>query len=363
MNNKVTVLIPTFNRAKVLKRAIASVLRQSYSEIIIIVSDNASTDETESVVRELISTDNRIEYFKHKFNVGALENLRYVFSLVQTPYFCFLSDDDLLAIDCILDSVKVLNQHANIDFVIQNSLWINTAGELISTGNYAVNGELKKFCNYDRFDVFHNSEVPFIWTGMLFRGELSKLYTLKSMNNDIGHDIRYLFRVVSRHNFAYLSKVGAFFTSHFDSMSSARPYFDMIEHVKECERYIEILEDESVDSLIKERVANYFLELVNSHPYKKSLKEALRHLVKNCCNSPELPTHSIFEFANNFRQNGFPKTADLFSTIFKFKSIRFFVKLIYGKFNSYRFNRHRNAMKLLQNTIYKSYFEDIKKLH
>ena len=292
-----------------------------------------------------------------------MENFRFVFGLVQTPYFCILSDDDLLAIDCILDGVKVLNENVNIDFVIQNSLWIDTAGELISTGDYPVNGELKKFCNYDRFDVFHNSEVPFIWTGMLFREELSRLYTGKSMNNDVGHDIRYLFRVVSRHNFAYLSKVGAFFTSHFDSMSSARPYFDMIKHVKECERYIEILEDEVVDPLIKGRVVNHFLELVNSHPYKKSLKEALRHLVKNCCNSPELPTHSIVEFANNFRQNGFPKTAYFFSTIFKFESIRFLIKLIYGNFNNYRINKHRNAMKLLQHTIYNSNFEDIKKLY
>jgi hypothetical protein len=197
---------------------------------------------------------------------------------------------------------------------------------------------------------------------MLFRGELSKLYLMKTMNNDIGSDFRYLFRVISKYNYAYLAKIGAFFTSHSGSMSSSRPYFDTIEYVKECERYIEILEDESVDELIKERVRSYFFKLSYNQFYIIALKEALRHLIKNCCNSPELPNNSIIKFSDDFRRNGFLKTAYFFSTIYKFKIFKFIVKFIYSDYNNYRIKKSRLEMNLMQQTIYKSYFDDISAL-
>ncbi len=358
LSDRVTVLIPTFNRVKLLRRAIASVTRQSYSEICIIVCDNASTDETELVVKELASIDNRIIYLKHQSNIGGLENFRYAFGLVKTPFFCVLSDDDFLTKDSIFNGVKVLTGNPNIGFVIQNSLWINELGELISTGGHPLNNELKLYCDSTRFDAFHNFQVPYIWTGMLFRGELSQLYLLKTMNSDIGSDFRYLFRVISKYNYAHLAKIGAFFTSHSGSMSSSRPYFDTIEHVKECERYIEILEDESVDKLIKERVRIFFVKLANKHPYRLALKEAVRHLVKNWCNSPELPDHSILKFVNDFSRNGYPQTAYFFSTIYKFQSLKFIIKFLYGGYNDYRIKKYRRAMNLLQQTTYKSYFDD-----
>ena len=357
LSERVTVLIPTFNRVKLLIRAIESVARQSYSEISIIVCDNASTDETELVVKEMINLDNRIIYIKHLTNIGGLENFRYAFGLVKTPFFCVLSDDDFLTKDSIFDGVKVLTENESIGFVIQNSLWINERSELISTGGYPINNEVKLYCDQFRFDAFHNLQVPYIWTGMLFRGELSRLYIQKTMNSDIGSDFRYLFRVISKYNYAYLSKIGAFYTSHPGSMSSSRPYFDTIERVKECERYIEILEDESVDELIKERVRVYFKKLVNSSPYRIALKEALRHLLKNCCNSPELPAHSILKFAKDFDNNGFSKTAKLFATIYKSWSLRVIIKLLYGNYNGYRVKKQCNKMKLLQDTVYKSHFD------
>ena len=133
----------------------------------------------------------------------------------------------------------------------------------------------------------------------------------------------------------------------------------MVEHVKECERYIEIIEDETVDKLIRDRALFYFLKVVNIHPYKSAVKEALRHLVKNCCNSKELPPHSINKFASDFKSNGFTMTACFFIASYNFKGVRFFIEFLYGGYNNYRVRRHKNKMNLLQKTIYKPYFDDI----
>jgi len=66
---KVSVIIPTFNRALLIMRAIESVLDQTYQDFEVIVVDDGSSDETQKVLRDL--KDERIRYFRHEKNLGA----------------------------------------------------------------------------------------------------------------------------------------------------------------------------------------------------------------------------------------------------------------------------------------------------
>lgn len=92
----VTVVIPTFNRAKFLARAIKSVQKQSYSNWKLIIVDNASKDNTSSLVYDIMRTDRRISYYCHVENIGMLANWAFGISQVETPFFCILCDDDIL---------------------------------------------------------------------------------------------------------------------------------------------------------------------------------------------------------------------------------------------------------------------------
>ncbi len=58
---QITTVIPTYRRPKLLKRAILSVLRQSYKDLQVHVYDNASDDTTEQVVADLASADSRVK--------------------------------------------------------------------------------------------------------------------------------------------------------------------------------------------------------------------------------------------------------------------------------------------------------------
>ena len=88
----VTVGIPTYNRPQWLREAIESVLAQSYTRFRIIVSDNASTDETPDVVRSF--GDRRITYVRSERNVGPVANMNRLIGLADTKYFVILPDDD-----------------------------------------------------------------------------------------------------------------------------------------------------------------------------------------------------------------------------------------------------------------------------
>jgi len=94
MNPKVSVIIPTYNRPQLIKRAIKSVLNQTYQNFEIIIIDDSPNNETEKVVKEL--QDNRMKYVRNqvrKGNPGA-KNQGVRESSSDSKYIAFLDDDD-----------------------------------------------------------------------------------------------------------------------------------------------------------------------------------------------------------------------------------------------------------------------------
>lgn len=94
MAPQVSVIIPTYNRAKVLPLAIRSVVNQTLRSWELVVVDDCSTDNTQDVVRERFGADPRIRLVKTPFNSkqGAARNLGVEKS--TAPYIAFLDSDD-----------------------------------------------------------------------------------------------------------------------------------------------------------------------------------------------------------------------------------------------------------------------------
>jgi len=112
---KVSIGIPTYNRADLLKEAIESVLRQTYSNLELIISDNGSDDDTEKVVKKFINETESIKIVYSKFDktVPVYDNWKKVLSLSDATYFAWLQDDDLIRSDFIENGVKALIQNKN----------------------------------------------------------------------------------------------------------------------------------------------------------------------------------------------------------------------------------------------------------
>jgi glycosyltransferase involved in cell wall biosynthesis len=91
----VSVGIPTFNRPEGLRRTLRFIREQTYPNLEILVTDNASPgSETEKVATELAAIDKRITYFRQPVNLGAVANFRFALSKASGDYFMWATDDD-----------------------------------------------------------------------------------------------------------------------------------------------------------------------------------------------------------------------------------------------------------------------------
>jgi hypothetical protein len=107
----ITAIIPTYNRAQLLARAVRSVLAQSHPGTRVLVADNASPDDTQTVMADLMRQDPRVAYHRHERNLGAVANFQWLLSNVQTEAFSILSDDDLLLPGFHARAARALTEH------------------------------------------------------------------------------------------------------------------------------------------------------------------------------------------------------------------------------------------------------------
>lgn len=122
-NPKVTIGMPSFNRAKTLKRAIEQVLNQTHQDFEFIIYNDGSTDNTVDVVNSF--SDNRIIFINEK-NKGLPHPLNKILELAKGEYIIILHDHDKFNPQLIEKSFKALEENPDAGFVLQACAWINS---------------------------------------------------------------------------------------------------------------------------------------------------------------------------------------------------------------------------------------------
>lgn len=91
----ISIGMPVYNGAQYIREALNSLLAQTFTDFELIISDNASTDATQSVCEEYARRDPRIRYVRQSENRGALANFQFVLDQAQGEFFMWAAADDL----------------------------------------------------------------------------------------------------------------------------------------------------------------------------------------------------------------------------------------------------------------------------
>lgn len=103
---KVSIGMPVYNGKAYIREALDSLLAQSYSDIELVISDNASTDGTEDICLEYAKSDSRISYIRQPYNIGGAANFNYVLNSAVGEYFMWAACDDCWGQDWIKDLIS-----------------------------------------------------------------------------------------------------------------------------------------------------------------------------------------------------------------------------------------------------------------
>jgi glycosyltransferase involved in cell wall biosynthesis len=102
--------IPVYNGARTFPEALKSLAAQDYSPLEIIISDNASTDDTGSMCREFAQQHSHVKYIRQTENIGPTRNFRSVLDLARGEYFLWGAHDDFWEPNYVTALVSALTQ-------------------------------------------------------------------------------------------------------------------------------------------------------------------------------------------------------------------------------------------------------------
>lgn len=125
---KLSVLIPTYNRAHFLPETLDSVLGQTFRDLEVLVVDNASSDGTAELMESYVSRDPRVKYIRKPVNKGVMDSYRLGLQNSSGEYQAFLDSDDTMLPNRLEKQVKILDQRPDVSLVFTGYYYTDAQG-------------------------------------------------------------------------------------------------------------------------------------------------------------------------------------------------------------------------------------------
>jgi glycosyltransferase involved in cell wall biosynthesis len=145
----VSIGLPVYNGENFIERAVESILGQTYSNIEVIIRDNASQDRTAEMCSRLAAQDSRVIYSRNETNIGAARNYNAVFNSARGEYFKWAAHDDVLAPTFVERAVDVLSNNPDVVLCSARTRRIGDDGQI--TGSYPSDAAWAGWSAPDRF--------------------------------------------------------------------------------------------------------------------------------------------------------------------------------------------------------------------
>lgn len=183
---KLTIGLVVYNGEKYLSKALNSLLNQTFQDFQIIISDNASTDNTSTISKEFSQKDHRIKYIKHQKNMGATKNFNFALYKAQTQYFMWAAADDYWNPKFIEKNMEVLERNkkivgsiSDVEFVGKNLPEMYKSNEKGTTYQYLIKHLPSLTASLLEKVSFHLRYNRGMSTYSIFRTEILKMCTIE----------------------------------------------------------------------------------------------------------------------------------------------------------------------------------------
>jgi glycosyltransferase involved in cell wall biosynthesis len=133
---KLTVGLPVYNGQNYLAESIEALLGQSYEDFELIISDNASTDDTADICRHYEKEDSRIRYFRQEHNIGGAPNHNFLVEQAKGELFKWASHDDLYGRDLLTRCVDALEEFPHVILAHSWTALIDASGTITQAVRY-----------------------------------------------------------------------------------------------------------------------------------------------------------------------------------------------------------------------------------
>lgn len=191
----VSIGVPTFNRPDSLQKILSSLLSQTYENIEVIVSDNASDNpEVKNIIEKILEMDQRgvIRYYRQPVNRGAAFNFKFVLDKAQGEYFMWNADDDFRSADFIELNTKFLEKNPkyaastspnalveHFDEVVNEYVTFDLIGDLYSRYmNFLEHALISHGIFYSQFRMDAIRGCPFLGKNFIAADWAMNLYVL-----------------------------------------------------------------------------------------------------------------------------------------------------------------------------------------
>lgn len=205
-NEKVSIVLPTYNRAQYIRKSIDSCLGQTYSNIELIIVDDCSTDETPEIINSY--EDNRIKYIRHTTNIGLPNALNTGFANSSGEYLTWTSDDNYYDTEAIKEMVYFLKTRG-CSFVYCDHYWVNDENKYIHI-------KLPDTVALDKGNHVHGC--------FLYTREVMDTIGEYDPSTKLAEDYDYWIRVSKKFSMGHLSKNLYVYRVHEQSLITKRYY-------------------------------------------------------------------------------------------------------------------------------------------
>lgn len=193
----VTIGVPVYNGEENIQSALDSLLLQTYQNIKIVISDNASVDRTAEICQEYEKRYKKIQYYKNDINYGSVYNFNKLMDLSNGKYFMWASSHDLWDPTLVSKCVSILEKEKDVVLVYPRTLLIDRNNKpLMITPDEIDTRNMDAFSRY--ISIISNLSWCNMFCGVIRRDALVKCGRLKEV---IGPDHAFL---------AELSLIGPF---------------------------------------------------------------------------------------------------------------------------------------------------------